>query len=223
MSKGFSIAIDGPVAAGKGTIAPALAQKLNGFYLDTGAMYRCVVLYCLNNNVNLDSEEEIIQVLSKINIDFKNGNVLLNDQDVTSAIRQEKIDNTVSIVAGFVKVRRELILRQQNIAQKIINSGKVFIAEGRDMGTGVLPNADFKIFLTADPTTRAMRRLKQKEKEGRKREFDKILEDVKKRDYRDTEINKTLVKNPENFGYLIIDNSDLSEEETIKVILSKIK
>ena len=223
MSKGFSIAIDGPVAAGKGTIAPALAQKLNGVYLDTGAMYRCVALYCINNNVSLDSEAEILQVLSKINIDFKNSNVFLNDQDVTSGIRQEKVDNAVPLVAGFIKIRKELILRQQNIAQKIINSGKVFIAEGRDMGTDVLPNAEFKIFLTANPTIRAMRRLKQKEKEGRKHNFDKILEDVKKRDYRDIEINKTLVKNPENFGYLIIDNSDLSEEETIKVILSKIK
>jgi len=223
MLKGFSIAIDGPVAAGKGTIAPVLAQKLNGVYLDTGAMYRCATLYCLKNNINFDNAGDVEKAISKIDIDITGDRFFLNAKDVTDEIRTKEIDSGVPRVAGIARVREVLISQQKKIAEKILNQGIAFVAEGRDIATKVIPNADFKIFLTANLNIRAQRRFKQKVKEGNGHNFDKILEDVKNRDYQDIEINKTLVKNPENFGYIIIDNSDLSEEETIKAILSKIK
>ena len=223
MLKGFSIAIDGPVAAGKGTIAPVLAQKLNGVYLDTGAMYRCATLYCLKNNINLDNAGDVEKAISKIDIDITGDRFFLNAKDVTDEIRTKEIDSGVPRVAGIARVREVLISQQKKIAEKILNQGIAFVAEGRDIATEVIPNADFKIFLTANLNVRAQRRFKQKIKEGKEHNFDKILEDVKNRDYQDIEINKTLVKNPEKFGYLVIDNSDLTEEETIKAILSKIK
>ncbi len=222
MSKGFSIAIDGPVAAGKGTIAPILAKKLDGIYLDTGAMYRCVTLYCFKNNIDLDNSEQAETALQKIDIDMTRDKVFLNSEDVTSQIRVKDVDFGVSKVAGVAKVREALILQQKKIAEKALNEGYTFVAEGRDIATKVIPNADLKIFLTANVRVRAQRRLKQKEGRSEKQNFEKILEDVIKRDEQDIEVNKTLVKNPEEFGYIVLDNSNMSEEETTNFILEKV-
>ncbi len=221
MSKGLSIAIDGPVAAGKGTIAPVLAQKLNGIYLDTGAMYRCVTLYCLENNIDLDNEEQVETALQKIDIDITPDKVFLNAKDVTSDIRTKDVDFRVSKAAGIAKVRKALILQQKKIAEKALSEGYTFVAEGRDIATKVIPNADLKIFLTANVRVRAQRRLKQKAGRSEKQNFEKVLEDVIKRDEQDIEVNKTLVKNPEEFGYVVLDNSNMSEEETVDFILQK--
>lgn len=221
MSKGISIAIDGPVAAGKGTIAPILAQKLNGIYLDTGSMYRCVTLYCLENNVDLDNPEQVKTALQKIDIDITRDKVLLNGKDVTNDIRTKDIDSGVPKVAGIAKVREDLILQQKKIAEKHLSEGYAFVAEGRDIATKVIPNADLKIFLTANVKVRAQRRLKQKEDRSEKQNFEKVLEDVIERDEQDIEVNKTLVKNPQEFGYIVLDNSDMSEEDTINFILQK--
>jgi len=223
MSKGFSIAIDGPVAAGKGTIAPILAKRLNGIYLDTGAMYRCVTLYCLRNNIDLDSPEQIENALAKIDIDMTPDRFFLNAEDVTDKVRTKEIDLGVPKVAGVAKVREVLILQQKKIADKNLNVGIAFVAEGRDIATKVIPNADLKIFLTADAKVRAIRRLKQKQEKNEHLDLEKVLEGVIKRDQQDIEINKTLVKNPEEFDYIILDNSDMSEEQTINYILDRIK
>jgi cytidylate kinase len=223
MQKGFSIAIDGPVAAGKGTMAPILAQKLNGIYLDTGAMYRCVTLYCLENNIDLDNLQQVEMALQKIDIDITRDKVFLNDKDVTDGIRTKDIDSKVSKAAGIPKVREALILQQKKIAGKVLNNGYTFVAEGRDIATKVIPNADLKIFLTANVRVRAQRRLKQKEGRDEEQDFEKVLESVKARDEQDIEVNKTLVKNPEEFGYVVLDNSDMSEEETVNFILQKVK
>ncbi len=221
MSKGFSIAIDGPVAAGKGTIAPVLAQKLNGIYLDTGAMYRCVTLYCLENNIDLDNLEQVETALQKIDIDITRNKFFLNAKDVTNDIRAKDIDLGVSKTAGIVKVREALILQQKKIAEKALSEGYAFVAEGRDIATKVIPNANLKIFLTANVRIRAQRRLKQKAGRSEKQNFEKVLEGVIERDEQDIEVNKTLVKNPEEFGYIILDNSNMSEEETVNFILRK--
>jgi len=223
MSKGFSIAIDGPVAAGKGTIAPILAKRLNGIYLDTGAMYRCVTLYCLRNNVDLDNPGQIENVLAKIDIDMTRDRFFLNSEDVTDKVRTKEVDFGVSKVAGVAKVREVLILQQKKIADKNLNVGIAFVAEGRDIATKVIPNADLKIFLTADAKVRAIRRLKQKQEKNEHLDLDKVLEGVIRRDRQDIEVNKTLVKNPEEFGYIVLDNSDINEEQTINLILDKIK
>ncbi|MCL6096255.1 MAG: (d)CMP kinase [Patescibacteria group bacterium] len=223
MSKGLSIAIDGPVAAGKGTIAPVLAQKLNGIYLDTGAMYRCVALYCLENNIDLDNLEQVEMALQKIDIDITRDKVFLNAKDVTNDIRAKEVDLGVPKAAGIAKVREALILQQKKIAEKALSEGYTFVAEGRDIATKVIPNADLKIFLTANVRVRAQRRLKQKEGRSEKQNFEKVLEGVIERDEQDIEVNKTLVKNPGEFGYIILDNSNMSEEETVNFILQKIE
>ncbi len=223
MSKGFSIAIDGPVAAGKGTIAPMLAKRLDGIYLDTGAMYRCVALYCLRNNINLDSSSQIENALSKIDIDITRDRFFLNSEDVTDKIRTKEVDFGVTKVAGVAKVREVLILQQKKIADKNLNAGIAFVAEGRDIATKVIPGADFKFFLTADVKVRAIRRLKQKQEKNEHLDFDRVLEGVIKRDKQDIEVNKTLVKNPEEFGYIVLDNSDMTEEQTVNFILDRVK
>lgn len=223
MSKGFSIAIDGPVAAGKGTIAPILAKRLNGIYLDTGAMYRCVALYCLRNNIDLDNPEQIENALAKIDIDMTRDRFFLNSEDVTDKVRTKEIDFGVPKVAGVAKVREVLILLQKKIADKNLNAGIAFVAEGRDIATKVIPNADLKIFLTADATVRAIRRLKQKQEKNEHLYLEKVLEGVIRRDQQDMDVNKTLVKNPEKFGYIVLDNSDMTEEQTVNFILDRVK
>ena len=223
MSKGFSIAIDGPVAAGKGTIAPIVAQKLNGIYLDTGAMYRCAALYCLRNNVNLDNPEQIEKALLNIDIDITRDRFFLNSEDVTEEIRTKEVDLGVPKVAGVPRVREVLISQQKKIADKTLDQGLAFVAEGRDIATKVIPNANLKIFLTADVKIRAERRLKQKEEKDANSSFEQILEDVIKRDNQDIEVNKTLVSNPEEYGYIILDNSTMTEEETVDYIIQKVK
>ena len=223
MSKGFAIAIDGPVAAGKGTIAPIVAQKLNGIYLDTGAMYRCATLYCLRNNINLDNQEQIKEALLKIDIDITRDRFFLNAEDVTEEIRTKEVDLGVPKVAGVARVREVLILQQKKIAEKTLNQGLAFVAEGRDIATKVIPNADLKIFLTADIRIRAERRLKQKEERDSNLDFEKILEGVVKRDKQDIEVNKTLVSNPQDYGYIVLDNTNMSEEATVEYILQKVR
>jgi cytidylate kinase len=116
-----------------------------------------------------------------------------------------------------------LILQQKKIADKNLNAGIAFVAEGRDIATKVIPNADLKIFLTANVRIRAQRRLKQKEDRSNKQEFEKVLSDVIKRDEQDVEVNKTLVKHPQEFGYIVLDNSNMSEDETVDFILRKVK
>jgi len=221
--KGFTIAIDGPVAAGKGTIAPLVAKKLKGVYLDTGAMYRCVALYSLRNNVNLDNPQEIEDALQEIDIDITHNEFFLNGEDVTEEIRTKKVDFLVPKIAGISKVREVLIPQQKKIADKAINLGHSFIAEGRDIATKVIPNADLKIFLTADLKTRAQRRLEQKLEKHFDLTLEQIMDDVIKRDREDVEINKTLVNNPQDYGYVVLDNTNMTEEETVDFILEKVK
>lgn len=223
-NKAYSIAIDGPVAAGKGTIAPKLAKRLKGLYLYTGAMYRCVALFCLKKGIDLNNEGSVEYVLSKINIEFKKGRILLNNEDVTEQIKKEKVAMGSSKVALYKGVRQKLVLYQKEIAQKALSKGINVVAEGRDTATKVLPNASLKIFLTAKPEIRAERRLAQIKKRGEKEDFKKVLNDVVKRDQQDSKRKiDPLVQNPENYGYFVLDNSGLSEEETIDAIVAKIE
>jgi CMP/dCMP kinase len=221
--KGFAIAIDGPVAAGKGTIAPVLAKKLNGVYLDTGAMYRSAALYCLRNNIDLSDIEKVEEALLSLDIDMDRDQVFLNGEDVTKEIRTKEIDTKVIVVAGTPKVREILIPQQKKIAEKVLGKCVSIVVEGRDIATKVIPNADLKVFLTADIRVRAERRLKQKEEAGSDIDFEKLIEDIKKRDKQDIEINKTLVSDPEEYGYFVLDNTNLTEEETVEEIISELK
>lgn len=222
--KAYSIAIDGPVAAGKGTIAPKLAKRLDGLYLYTGAMYRCVALFCFKKGIDLNNEGSVESILSKINIEFKEEKILLNNEDVTEQIKKEMVAMGSSKVALYRKVRYKLVSLQKEIAQKALLKGISVVAEGRDTATKVLPKASLKIFLTAKPEIRAKRRLAQIIKRGEKEDFKKVLDDVTKRDKQDSKRKiDPLVQNPENYGYFLLDNSSLSEKETINAIVAKIK
>ncbi len=224
MSKGFIIAIDGPVAAGKGTVAPLLAKKLNGFYLYTGAMYRCLALLCIEKGISTKDKKQIIKILPFFKMHFNGDGIFLNSKDVTERIKKEDTAMGASDVGLIKEVREKMVNIQQDIARDLVNEGKIVVAEGRDTGTKVFPNAEFKFFLTAQARIRARRRLLQIEDRGDKKEFDDVLRDVISRDEQDSnrEIDP-LAKDPQGLGYIVLDNSEMSEKETIEKIIRRIK
>lgn len=214
--KGFVIAIDGPVASGKGTFAPKLAKMLNGFYLYTGAMYRCVALACIEKGIDITNEEQVVELLPEIAISFEGEHVFLNGKDVTVRIKAEDTANGSSVVATYPKVREELVKRQQALGTQAVAQGKVAILEGRDTGTKVFPEAEVKIYLTATDEVRAKRRLAQYVSQGRDVSFEQVLKEVQARDTRDRErTTDPLPSNPEELGYFVVDNSEVNEEKTI--------
>jgi cytidylate kinase len=224
MSKGFVIAIDGPVAAGKGTISPLLAKNLNGFYLYTGAMYRCLALLCIKRGIDTKDENAVVNILPEFRINVSDNKVFLNGEDVTQRIKEEDVAMASSKVAVIKKVREEMVSIQRGIANKLIDEGKIVIAEGRDTATRVFPNAKLKIFLTATPEVRAKRRRLQIEERGEKAEFENVLKDVKLRDEHDSDREiDPLVKTPQAFGYFVLNDSEMSEEETIKTIIKEVE
>jgi CMP/dCMP kinase len=225
MKKGFSIAIDGPVASGKGTVAKALANKLKGSTIDTGAMYRCVALMCINNNLDINKEEDVVKVLPKINVEFRSGKVFLNGEDVTERIRKEDAAHGSSVVAVYPKVRIDLVKKQQIIAGELISKGGIVIMEGRDIGTRVLPKADLKVFLTADVWVRAERSMLRYKHKGFIKTLDEVLEETKIRDYRDShrDMDPLAIENPQKFGYWVLDDSKQTENETINAVLNELK
>ena len=159
--KAFSVAIDGPVASGKGTLAEVLAKKFDGHALNTGGMYRAVALYCLENSIDTSIESTVVNALPNIDVDLKDDQIFLNGKDITERIKEPDIAAISSTLAAYGGVRKDLARRQREIADRLMADGRVVFIEGRDIGTRVLPNADIKIFLTADPEIRARRRLNQ--------------------------------------------------------------
>lgn len=222
--KGITIAIDGPVASGKGTLAPLLAAQLNGFYLQTGAMYRCVALSCMKDQIDWANEQAVVRELPKLSITFTADAVLVNGEDVTAEIRKEMVSMAASKIATMPQVRQEMVTRQQALAAAMLREGKIVIAEGRDTGTRLFPEASLKIFLTAKPEIRARRRVAQLRAMGREANYATVFSELMARDTQDQE-RKTdpLVTEPEKYGYTVIDDSSLSEEETITTILTMMK
>jgi cytidylate kinase len=224
VKKGFIIAIDGPLASGKGTIAKKLALRLQGIDLYTGAMYRSLALLCINSGINLENANEVIMQLPELRVSYQQGRILLDDADVTDAIGDSAIAEGASIIAVIPKVRKEFVKRQQAIGMEGVKSGKIVVVEGRDIGTVVFPKAALKIYLTATVAVRAKRRLLQYSHYENKLSYDEIVKQLKKRDERDTlrEIDP-LARDPEKFGYFILDNSAMNEEETIEAIIQEVK
>lgn len=217
-----AIAIDGPVAAGKGTIAALLSKRLNGFHLNTGAMYRCLALYCLEHNILVQKTEQVIEALSHIWFDLEPTTVYMNDVDVTEKLKQRAVTQLVPKVAAIGAVREEMVKRQQEIGRKKVANGMVVIAEGRDAATKIFPDALLKVFLTARPEIRAQRRFEQMGGNNNHTiSFDQILADTNERDRRDYERKvDPLVQDPEAHGYFVLDNSDMDEEQTVQAVLS---
>lgn len=224
MGEAYRIAIDGPVASGKGTVAPALAKRLKGFYLPTGAMYRILAMLCLQRGINLSDEEAVVAALNQTEIRFKDSQILANGVDVATKLTDEKVSMGSSAVSMLPRIRIEMIRRQQMIADEFIKDGKDVVAEGRDTGTRLFPQADIKIFLTATSKVRAERRLHQLQLAGRTVSLDQVLADLLQRD--DQDMNRKtdpLVKNPKEHGYQVIDNTTQEEKETIEEIIKVMK
>ncbi|OON99701.1 MAG: cytidylate kinase [Epulopiscium sp. Nele67-Bin004] len=211
----FSVAIDGPAGAGKSTIAKEVAKQLNWVYIDTGAMYRTVAVYCLENDVDVQNNQQVTNIINKINIDITHidgeQHILLNSVDVTSAIRTQEISNLASFVATHQCVREILVIMQQKLA-KHLN----VVMDGRDIGTVVLPKANLKIFLTASSEERARRRFKEQSIQS----FEEILIDINKRD--EVDYNRKISPLKKADDAIVLDTSNLDIEEVISIIIKMI-
>ncbi len=180
----YSIAIDGPAGAGKSTIAKQLAKQLEWIYIDTGAMYRAIALYCVHNDIDIEDEIKVSNNIKNISISIayinKHQHIFLNDKDITDDIRTKEISRFASKVAVFKNVREKLVSLQQDLAYT-----KNVIMDGRDIGTVVLPNATLKIFLTASSCERANRRYKEQLAQGINEPFEEVLAQINSRDEQD--------------------------------------
>jgi len=212
MSLPFNIAIDGHSSCGKSTISKAVASKYGMRYVDTGAMYRAVTLFCMENNIISNKEIKLnflIEAIDDIMIDFvfnaetKLSETILNGKNVEQIIRGFKVSDNVSIVAQIQQVREKLITLQQEIGRK----GNV-VMDGRDIGTKVFPDAKLKLFVTADSVIRAQRRYDELKKKGEKVSFEQVLGNLTLRDDHDTmrKINPLIQAD----DAILIDNSNLS-------------
>lgn len=213
----FVVAIDGPAGSGKGTVTKKVGEKLGLVNIDTGAMFRCVTLNMIEENINLEDEAKIEEILNKIEIDMKeNGQIFLNGKEVTNRIRENDINKFVSPVSIIPDVRKKLLDLQRKVAQ-----GKKVIMEGRDIGTVVFPNANVKIYLDATPEERAKRRMKQNQENGIFGSYEEILESIINRDKKDMTREVAPLKRAEDAIY--IDSSNMSIEETVEEIIKIIK
>ncbi len=206
------IAVDGPSASGKGTVAQSVAQILGFHYLDSGALYRIVGLAVLRAAGNLENESEVLSILLKTNIKFEREQVLLDGVDVTEAIRHEQISDAASKVGAHAEVRRALIQRQRDFRQ-----APGLVADGRDMGSVIFPDAVLKIFLTASPLARAERRYKQLIGKGFDANMAALLQDILLRDQRDSE--RAAAPLQKCAGAIEVDTTNLSVAQSIARVL----
>ena len=217
---GIVIAIDGPAGSGKGTVTKIIADRLGLINIDTGAMYRCVALECLNKNIKTDELEKIEEVLENIDIQLKregnNQAVLLNGEDVSKEIRTARIDENVAKYAA-IKVVRDKVTP---IQQKMGESANI-IMEGRDIGTVVFPNADVKIFLECSIEERAKRRYKQNIEKGINTPYEEVLNALIERHRLETERDVAPFVKAEDA--ILVDSTNMNIEEEIEEIIRIIK
>ena len=218
----LNIAIDGPVGAGKSTVADEVAKRLNILHLDTGAMYRAVGLAVLNAGIDTRDEAAVVALCqaggAHVDIRYENGSqiTLLNGQDVTGLIRAQEVGTAASTVSRYAPVRRMLVQRQQAIAKT-----QPMLLDGRDIGTVVLTDAPVKIYLTASPEARAQRRLNQLREKGEEADFAAILAEVNARDHQDMTREVDPLRQAEDA--VVVDSSNLNFEETVQAILQLVE
>lgn len=210
------IAIDGPAGAGKSTIAKIIAKDLNINYIDTGAMYRAVTLKCLQHGVNIENEADVIELAKKTYIDFKDNNIYLDNKIVNEEIRTIEVTNNVSNVAKIKEVRYLMVDVQREIGTR-----SSVILDGRDIGSYVFPNADYKFFLIATPEERGHRRYKELIEKGVEVKLQDVIDDIIKRDKIDSSREfAPLVKASDAIE---IDTTGKSIEDVVVSVLEKIK
>jgi len=219
MSNNIVVAIDGYSSCGKSTIAKALAKKLHFIYIDSGAMYRAVTLYFLRNNIDLKDHEQVINALHNIHLNFHSRDyethIMLNDEEVSEEIRQMPVSENVSAVSAIHAVRVEMVKQQQRMGKS-----KNIIMDGRDIGTVVFPDAQVKLFMTADPLVRAERRFKELTAKNPDLTLEDVFENLAHRDYADT----TRAESPLTRAHdaIILDNTDLTPDEQLQFAIDRI-
>lgn len=220
----ITIAIDGYSSCGKSTLAKALAAKLNYAYIDSGAMYRCVTLYCLRKGLIIDKKfnpEEIVACLPEINLSFefnpftKTSETFLNDENVEKEIRSMEVAENVSKISAIKEVRQHMVILQRQFGK---NKGVVM--DGRDIGSHVFPDAELKLFMTADVETRVYRRMDELNSKGQHVEFDEVKLNLEQRDYDDTHRKESPLIKAKNA--IVLDNTDLNKEEQLDYVLKLI-
>jgi cytidylate kinase len=208
------IAIDGPSGAGKGTIAKKVASILNYTYIDTGAMYRCVSLKSLRNNISESDEESITNLLKEMNIELSNdGKVYLDNEDVSEEIRTVEVTRRVSKISSIIELRKVMKIKQREFA----NNNNV-VMEGRDITTEVFPNADYKFYLDASVEERAKRRYLQNKEKNISISLEEVKKMIEERDYDD--MHRPVGSLTRTEDQIYIDSSNLKIEEVIEKILS---
>ena len=223
MSVKINIAIDGHSSCGKSTIAKAIAKKFEMCYIDTGAMYRAITLYCMNNNIFIDQQVSLqklklhldkIEVSFHFNIETGKSETILNGKNVESEIRKHEVSSFVSIVSQIKEVRDKLVVLQREIGKE-----KGVVMDGRDIGTKVFPSAELKFFITAKAEIRAQRRFDEMKKTGVS--FQQVLDNLLQRDEKDSsrEINPLRVAKEA----IVIDNSEKTENEQNNLIFEIVK
>jgi cytidylate kinase len=210
------IAIDGPSASGKGTVAQGVASALGFHYLNSGALYRTVAQAALASGTDLDNESRLSSIAMNLNAKFSGEQVELDGRDVTDAIRSEKVSVAASRVAALPKVRRALLDRQRAFRQR-----PGLVADGRDMGSVVFPDAVVKIYLTADPEERAARRYKQLMDKGMGANMAALLQEIRERDQRD--ISRAAAPLKKGADAVLIDTTKRSAADAVAQVLALYK
>ena len=217
---GFVVAIDGPAGSGKGTITSIIAKKMKLNSIDTGAMYRCVTLACIRNNVDISDIEKVKEILDTINIELikeKDSQIVkLNGEDVSKEIRENPVNKMVSQVSAIKEVRDKLVELQRKMAES-----QDVIMEGRDITTVVFPNADVKIYLDADLEERAKRRFVQNQSKNIECTYEEVLEDMRKRDENDKNKPYGALKKADDA--ILVDSTNLTQKQVVKKITKIIK
>jgi cytidylate kinase len=216
------IAIDGYSSCGKSTLAKALAAKLGYNYIDSGAMYRAITLYFLRHNIPTTSTSHIVDAINNINLSFtfnehrQASDIYLNDENAEPYIRDMLVSDKVSEVAAIKEVRAFAVAQQQQMGNK-----KGIVMDGRDIGTTVFPNAELKLFMTADPQVRVMRRFKEMYETNHNITIDDVRHNLELRDYIDTTREESPLRKADDA--ILLDNSLLSREEQLEMVLEMVK
>lgn len=220
MDKNIVVAIDGYSSCGKSTLAKALAKKLHFIYVDSGAMYRAVTLYFLRNKIDVTNEHEVAEALKAIHLNFHSRDyqthITLNDEEVSEEIRQMPVSEKVSDISTIRAVRKEMVKQQQRMGVS-----KNMIMDGRDIGTTVFPQAEVKIFMTADPKIRAQRRFKELVASGEEVTLESIFDNLAHRDYQDTTRKESPLVRAKDA--IVLDNTTLTKQQQLDFVLERVQ
>ncbi|MDR0793559.1 MAG: (d)CMP kinase [Chitinophagaceae bacterium] len=220
--KKIIITIDGYSSCGKSTLAKQLAKTLNYRFIDSGAMYRAITLYFLRNHVNIKDKKEVKNALKNIHLDFATdtqtgkNTILLNEENVEAQIREMTVSDAVSDVAALKKVREFAVAQQQEMGKN-----KGLVMDGRDIGTAVFPNAELKIFMTADPAIRVERRYKELYEKNKNISPEEVKANLEMRDYIDTNREISPLKKADDA--IVLDNSNMNPETQLQKVIHWVK